>query len=337
MQVNCLDYQIHIGTKVDIDLSSYGTKFLVLMDTNTERLFGDYFPDYPRIVVEAGEASKSMETYDHVLTEALKHGLDRQSCIVALGGGVVGDLAGFVAGTYMRGIKFIQVPTTLLAQVDSSVGGKTGINLGNTKNIVGVFHQPAAVYCDTSFLAHLPEKEIRSGLGEVIKYGCIKDPELFSYLEEHIEQIVALNPEHMQHIVQRSCEIKAAVVQQDEKESDYRRILNFGHTIGHAVEVHSTLTHGESIALGMVLEAQLSHTLGVCDEETVDRITKLLQAYGFTTQLPDIPKEQLLEKIKTDKKTIAGKTHYVLLEAIGNVRIQPVTEAQLNEVLCNLP
>lgn len=322
-------YSVLIGNQIfaDIirDLASFGNRFLIVCDDNTETLYGTEFLelckgaglDASLTSVAPGESSKSLAVYEQLLRACLAAGLDRGACLVALGGGVVGDLTGFVAATYLRGIGVVQVPTTLLSQVDSAVGGKTGINLQSFKNMVGAFKQPLRVYCDVSTLGSLPQGELRSGIGEVIKYGCILDADFFDFLSENVDDILALDSGKLSHVVARSCALKAEVVAQDEKESDRRRILNFGHTIGHAIELGSELTHGECVAIGMRVEAAIAKELGLLPEEDYAQITSLIQRFDFPMQAPD--PEGVLERIQHDKKTVAGRAHYVLLNRIGSV------------------
>jgi 3-dehydroquinate synthase len=238
---------------------------------------------------------------------------------------VIGDITGFAAATYMRGIDFIQVPTTLLAQVDSSVGGKTGVNHPLGKNMVGAFWQPRLVWIDINTLSTLPKREFLSGLAEIIKYGIIRDEELFEYLENHRDQILGLDPESLIHLISRSCEIKADVVAKDERESGLRAILNYGHTVGHALETVTGYTrylHGEAIAAGMYIEAKLANLLGLTGEDQVLRIKSLIEAYGLPSSVPDeVDTDALCEAMLLDKKTISGELTFVLPERIGSVLI----------------
>ena len=260
--------------------------------------------------------------------------MERKSFIVALGGGVVGDLAGFVAATYLRGVPFVQVPTTLLAQVDSSVGGKVGINLKAGKNLVGAFHQPRLVLCDLSTLGSLPMREYRSGLAEVIKYGIIYDARLFALLERELPKLLRRDPRTLAAVVARCCEIKADVVRQDETESGLRAILNFGHTIGHALEAishYGKYLHGEAIAIGQVVAAKLSaQVLGLLGSE-VERIDRLFQRAGLPTQLnlSAADKRKVLLAMQLDKKVSAGQIKFVLARRIGAVEFDHEVPAGL--------
>jgi 3-dehydroquinate synthase len=265
--------------------------------------------------------------------------LERKSFIIALGGGVVGDLAGFVAATYLRGIPFVQVPTTLLAQVDSSVGGKVGVNLPAGKNLVGAFHQPRHVLCDLATLDTLPEREFRAGLAEVIKYGIIYDASLFQKLETELPKILKRNEEALTEIVARSCEIKAEVVGQDETESGLRAILNFGHTIGHGLEAisrYGKYLHGEAISIGQVAAAVLSNRLTGLPQSDVERIRILFKRAGLpmTVRLNKLQRKQLFDAMRLDKKVSGGEIKFVLARAIGKVEYGvKVPEAEIEAAL----
>lgn len=278
------------------------------------------------VIIPDGEEYKNLETLKRIYDELLKHGLDRKSALIALGGGVVGDIAGFAASTYMRGISYVQIPTTLLAQVDSSVGGKTGVDHKLGKNMIGAFWQPGLVLIDVATLKTLPKKQLLAGLAEVIKYGVIYDSELFEFLEANRDRILNLDNEAITHIIRRSCEIKADVVSKDERESGLRAILNYGHTIGHAVETATGYTrylHGEAVAIGMHLEAKLSQLLKGIDDGQVFRIKALIDSYGLPSEIPgDINRDDILSSMQLDKKAVAGKLKFILPERIGAVRIR---------------
>jgi len=293
-----------------------------------------------QIVVPAGETSKNLKTVQRSYDRLAAHRLERKSFIVALGGGVVGDLAGFVAATYLRGIPFVQVPTTLLAQVDSSVGGKVGVNLKAGKNLVGAFYQPRLVLCDLDTLRSLPAREYRSGLAEVIKYGIIYDAGLFRTLERELPKLLRRNQEALAAVVARCCEIKTAVVRQDETEDGLRAILNFGHTVGHALETishYGKFLHGEAISIGQVAAARLSTRLSGLAETEAHRIEDLLQRTGLPTRLKLTPSEKpkLLAAMKLDKKVAGGEVKFVLARQIGQVEVgrsvpMPVLEQLLD-------
>jgi 3-dehydroquinate synthase len=239
---------------------------------------------------------------------------------LALGGGVVGDIAGFAAACYQRGIGYVQLPTTLLAQVDSSVGGKTGVNHPGGKNLIGAFYQPLAVLADTDTLATLPDRELRAGLAEVIKYGCVWDPLLFEWLDLNIEKLVARDADALSYAIARSCETKAVVVAQDEREQGVRAVLNFGHTFGHAIESatsYETYLHGEAVALGMLIAADFSHRLGRIDGAVKERVRNLLRRAGLPTEAPKIGAARAFDLMRMDKKVLAGAVRLVLLEKLG--------------------
>ena len=276
------------------------------------------------ITVKAGETSKSLKSVQACYDQLAGHRLERKSFIVALGGGVVGDLAGFVAATYLRGIAFVQVPTTLLAQVDSSVGGKVGVNLKAGKNLVGAFYQPRLVLCDLDTLSTLPSREFRAGLAEVIKYGIIHDPALFRQLERDLPRLLALDPKVLARVVARCCAIKAEVVGQDETESGLRAILNFGHTIGHGLEAisgYGKYLHGEAISIGQVAASRLSTTLLGFPAADADRVARIFQNAGLPTsvRLSRPQTAKLLDAMKLDKKVSAGEIKFVLAKRIGEV------------------
>ena len=277
------------------------------------------------IILPAGERSKSLKSAATSFDQLAAHRVERTSFIVALGGGVVGDLAGFVAATYLRGIDFVQAPTTLLAQVDSSVGGKVGVNLPAGKNLVGAFHQPRLVLCDLATLRTLPGREFRAGLAEVIKYGVICDAALFRRLERDLGKLLAQEPKTLAEVVARCCEIKAEVVGRDETDSGPRAMLNFGHTIGHAIENstgYGRYLHGEAISLGQVGAAALSQELLGLPSADAVRIENLLAAAGLPNRIRLTPRKRqpLLASMKLDKKVSAGKVKFVLAERIGVVR-----------------
>ena len=284
-----------------------------------------------------GEASKHLGTIGTLASELAERGFDRGDALVALGGGVVGDMAGFLASIYLRGIPFVQVPTSLLAQVDSSVGGKTGVDLDQGKNLVGTFYQPRAVFIDTDVLRTLPEAEFRGGMGEVIKYGASIDADFFAFLDRERPAIERLDPAAIVPMIRRCCELKANVVERDEREGGLRRILNFGHTIGHAVEAASgyRIIHGFAVAIGMRAVAELALRGGLAGPEVVAAITNMLEAYGLPTTIPpELDRSQIRRYLQADKKSIGGRVFFVLPEAIGRVVITDrIDPADLEAVL----
>ncbi|MFM1806251.1 MAG: hypothetical protein RL212_510 [Pseudomonadota bacterium] len=288
------------------------------------------------VVLPDGEVYKTWETLQKIFDALLESGADRKSTLVALGGGVIGDMTGFAAACYMRGIRFIQVPTTLLSQVDSSVGGKTGINHPLGKNMVGAFYQPQAVIADLDTLKTLPPKELAAGLAEVIKHGAIADSDFFSWIEKNIDALNACDPKAMEHAVQRSCEIKSQVVAQDEKEGGVRAILNFGHTFGHAIEAgmgYGEWLHGEAVGCGMVMAADLSARLGHLSEAESQRIKALIAALNLPTVPPQFGVTRYMDLMSVDKKAEGGEIRYILLNGIGHSVIKPVDEALVAQTL----
>jgi 3-dehydroquinate synthase len=276
------------------------------------------------LILPSGEENKSAASLTRLWGEMLAERTDRKSVVVALGGGVVGDLAGFAAATFMRGLRFVQVPTTLLAMVDSSVGGKTGINLPEAKNMIGAFWQPHAVWIDSQCLQSLPDREYRSGLAEVVKYGVILDESFFEYLEANASSILARESNAIESIVRRSCELKAQVVASDEREtSGLRAILNYGHTFGHAIEAttdYGQYLHGEAISLGMMMAGHLAVKLGMWSEESLLRQRNLLRAFHLPVQRQPAQPAELMEAMQLDKKTEHGKLNFILPTKIGHVK-----------------
>ena len=276
-------------------------------------------------VVEAilpdGESHKTLATMSRILDVLVANRFGRDCTVIALGGGVVGDMAGFAAATYQRGVAYVQVPTTLLAQVDSSVGGKTGVNHPGGKNLIGAFHQPNAVIADTATLTTLPVRELRAGLAEVIKYGLICDAGFFDWLEAHMDELLASDPVALAHVVQRSCEIKAQIVGRDEREHGDRALLNLGHTFGHAVESATHYTqwlHGEAIGAGLLMAAAMSQECGLLGGDQVDRLRTLLERVGLPVKIGGVTPDVALEHMRIDKKVQSGRMRLVLLRSIGD-------------------
>ncbi len=288
-------------------------------------------------VLPAGEEHKRLAQIERLCGEFLEAGLDRSSLVIALGGGVVGDVAGFAAASFMRGIPVIQIPTTIVAQVDSSVGGKTGVNHPLAKNIIGAFHQPAAVLIDMVLLNTLPDRELRAGLAEVIKHGVIADAELFAYMAQNVDAILDKDLSALEMPVQRSCEIKSAVVAEDEREQGRRAMLNYGHTFGHGIEAathYRRYLHGEAVALGMHAAGVLALELGLVDATFVERQRACLAAYGLPVAWPEIPVEETLAAMKHDKKARAGTMKFILASGMGHVVQQTdVSEAKVRQTL----
>lgn len=319
-------------------------KVLIVTDSNVKKLYGDEVYEkmahegYDVAVTsfEAGEQNKNIDTIMSVCAACVEHGMDRKSLIIALGGGVVGDMAGFAAAIYMRGIDFVQVPTTLLSQSDSSVGGKTGIDFMNGKNILGAFHQPKLVYINTSTLKTLPKREFISGMGEVIKHGVIRDREFFDYLEKNHDKVAKLDNDVLLDMAYTNCSIKAAVVSEDEFENGARADLNFGHTIGHAVEAYSDfrLSHGECVGFGMLAAAYISYKRGNISKSELNELMAVLKLYGFSLKTEIADKEAVKSIMQKDKKKSSGKLKFILPTKIGNViQTTDVTEDEINSAI----
>jgi 3-dehydroquinate synthase len=289
------------------------------------------------IEVPEGEVSKSLGQVEKLYDRLLELNCDRQSVLIALGGGVIGDLVGFVAATYQRGINFIQVPTTLLSQVDSSVGGKTGVNHPKGKNMIGAFYQPRLVVTDLQTLKTLPIKEYRAGLAEIVKYGVISDASFFEFLEKNYKDILNLNQDCLSYIIENSCAIKAKVVEKDERETRHRMILNFGHTLGHAIESltgYSRFVHGEAVAIGMVRAAELSHSMGKCSKEVPRRLEALLKNLGLPVEMPELDPAAVIESLYHDKKTMDNKIKFILVKEIGSIEIvEQVPESEILKII----
>ena len=319
---------------------------VLITDTNVDPLYADHLGDQLTddswevhiLVADAGEASKCADVATDLWETMLNEGTDRQSIVLAIGGGVVGDLAGFVAATFARGLQFFQVPTTLLAQVDSSVGGKVGINLPGAKNMVGAFWQPEGVLIDVDVLATLPDREYRAGLGEVVKYGIILDAEFFAYLEKNADAINAKDPVALLHIIQRCCQLKAHVVEKDERETTgLRAVLNYGHTFAHAFEAagnYGEMLHGEAVSIGMMCAARLAEKMGRVDNHFVERQFALLKTLNLPTTTPNYDPDDLLALMRRDKKVDDNQLRFVLPTQIGHVEL--VKNARIDDVLASL-
>jgi len=339
-------YDIHIGSG---NLAEIGSLLVVsdplahaviITDTNVEpystlvaESIADEGANVDVLTVEAGEPSKSIAAAAALWEEVLGTSADRKSIVVAVGGGVVGDLAGFIAATFARGLAYVQVPTTLLAQVDSSVGGKTGINLLRAKNMVGCFWQPLTVLIDTHVLKTVPDREYMAGLAEVIKYGMIQDADFFAYLEHHVFELKGRDDDVLRHVVSRCCQLKADVVKADERETSGRRaILNYGHTFAHALEAASgygQLLHGEAVSIGMMCAVRLAESMNRIDSTVTARQHALLQAVDLPVKVPDLSVDRLMDLMMHDKKVAYGKLHFILPDRLGNVELVTDVEPDL--------
>lgn len=340
-------YPIRIGAGLLVAAESWrdslrGRHVLIVSDAHVAPLYAQRLRDALAhasgatmhgeiLVLPAGEAHKNLDAVASVLDALARLGATRDACVLALGGGVVGDIAGFAAACWMRGIDFVQFPTTLLAMVDSSVGGKTGVDHPAGKNLIGAFHQPRAVIADLDTLATLPDRELRAGLAEVVKTACIGDADFFAWLEAHADALLARDADALTHAIVTCCRFKAGVVMRDERENGERALLNFGHTFGHALEAESgygTLLHGEAVAIGMILAARLSTRLGMAGAADGERLQALLQRIGLpTTPPPDIEPGALLARMRLDKKNRAGTLRLILWRGIGHAEIREDADA----------
>lgn len=344
-------YPIHIeygclaNIGKDLARRRIANRYCIIADETVAGLYGDTVLNSLRknnLIAEiftfpAGEASKNLSIFAELCSLLAQKGFDRKDGIIALGGGVTGDLAGFIAASYLRGVAFVQVPTTLLAQVDSSVGGKTGVDIPEGKNLVGAFYQPKAVYIDTRVLDTLPRDEFIGGMAEVIKYGVIRDAEFFQYLRDNRDGAIDCDKDILEKIIRTCCQIKAEVVAEDEQEADLRRILNFGHTIGHAVEAVSkfSIIHGKAVAIGMVAASRIAVCKQLLTQDDCDRIYQILCDYDLPTEIPkDFDRNLIKKYLSTDKKIVAGKISYVLPKKIGEVVItSDVDDSIVEEIL----
>ncbi|AIL32057.1 3-dehydroquinate synthase [Basilea psittacipulmonis] len=341
-------YPIKIGRNNFEDISSFipanTSSIFVLSNTTVYNLYGNRLntclnqlnkPIHTYCMPD-GEQYKNIDILNEAFTHMLKAGLDRRSVLVALGGGVVGDLAGFASACYMRGIRFIQVPTTILSQVDSSVGGKTAINHPLGKNMIGAFYQPIAVNIDVDVIQTLPDREVSAGLAEVVKYGLIMDAEFFDWCEENVQALRQRQPQALIYAIQKSCECKAKIVSEDEKEQGRRALLNLGHTFGHAIEAglgFGTWLHGEAVACGIIQAAELSHEVYGLPKADILRIRQLFERMNCPTMAPNLGTDKWLDYMRHDKKSIGKEIHYILLKRIGEAVMTPVKDELVSQVI----
>ncbi len=342
-------YPIHIGANLLgdpqlVEPHIHGTQVMIVTNETVAPLYLEKAKEAFRkfqvksVILPDGEQHKNLETWNTIFDALLKERFDRKCTLVALGGGVVGDITGYAAASYQRGVNFIQIPTTLLAQVDSSVGGKTGVNHPLGKNMIGAFHQPSCVVADTTTLTTLDDRQLSAGLAEVIKYGLIRDPKFFQWLEQHMGQLVARDGDALAYAIQRSCENKAEVVAADELEAGQRALLNSGHTFGHAIEAgmgYGAWLHGEAIAAGMVMAADLSMHLGWINEDDLERLRNLIKAANLPDLgPPELQSSRYMELMAVDKKAEAGKIHLVLQKRIGEAVVtDQFSQEKLRETL----
>jgi len=313
-----------------------GRKIIILTDSNLLKYYGRQFPEnVPVIVMGLGEKNKTLSSIEYIIGKLVEHETDRSTFLLAIGGGIVCDVGGFVASIYMRGIPFGFVSTTLLAQVDASVGGKNGVNYKGFKNMAGVFNQPEFVICDNEMLGTLDKEEFRSGFAEIIKAGAIKDISLFNYCRDHARQSLKNDEEVIHHLVYESVRIKADVVAADEREKDERRLLNFGHSFAHSIEKMSTTLHGRAVSIGMVLAARVSQHLGMISDNDTKMITDVIKSYGLPVH-SEIPVEKLFDAMKQDKKREGDSIHLVLLEKLGKAVTRKISFNELQKITHDL-
>jgi len=343
-------YEVHIGSGLlarvgrRLKEEGFARKLVIITDEVVQGLYGDALEnglagegfEVTTLSIPPGEEQKSLEIAGRLYQELTDCYAERTTPILALGGGVIGDLAGFVAATYMRGVPLVQIPTTLLAQVDSSIGGKVAVDHGRLKNKIGVFYQPKLVVADIDVLGTLPQKELQNGLAEVIKSAAIRDRDFFTFLEENLEKVKSLDKAALEEVVFRTARIKAEVVSQDERDTGLRSILNYGHTIGHAIEAVSDfrVQHGGAVAIGMVAAARISNRLGILEGRETSRLKKVIEKAGLPVKMPKLNKEELLQAIRHDKKVLQDRVRFVLLRSIGDAFIaDEVAPSLIAEVL----
>jgi 3-dehydroquinate synthase len=309
-----------------------GRRTVIITDRTVAGLYQKHFPACPIISIGTGERIKNLETVTAIFRQLVEMEADRSSFILGIGGGIVCDIAGFAASTYMRGLPFGFVSTTLLSQVDASVGGKNGVNFGGYKNMVGVFNQPEFVVCDMMLLKSLPFREVQCGFAEIIKHGAIADGRMLDFLENHRDAALDLDSAIVEHLVYRSVEIKAGVVTRDEREQGERRKLNFGHTFGHAIEKLTGIPHGEAVGIGMVLAATLSVQKGLLPPLDARRLERIVESYGLPVR-PPVDAQSLLAAMRKDKKREGGQIHFVFLDALGSARVEEIPFDELHRMV----
>jgi 3-dehydroquinate synthase len=327
------DSFIHIGETLG-NLEKYipSKNVVLITDTNVKKYYGNQFPSYPLITLKTGEEIKTLDTVRNIYEKLVEFEVDRSTLIVGIGGGIVCDITGFAASTYLRGVRFGFVSTTLLSQVDASVGGKNGVNFKGYKNLIGVFNQPEIVICDIDLLKTLPEKEILNGMAEIVKHAVIEDASLFAYLEKHSQKALALDIEVIKKLVYDSIVIKSGIVNQDELEKGARRKLNFGHTFGHAYEKTAGVPHGEAVSAGMVMAAALSVKRGRISDEDAGRIKTLLQRIGLPVTI-QAERKKVFDALKKDKKRKGDQIYFVLLDGIGKAVVDQISIKELEAVI----
>lgn len=327
--------EIIVGEKLSSGLTSMGQSPVLLVDEHVLCEHQDLFSCFQNIAIPSGERYKNMQTVESIYRELVNMEVDRSSLIVGVGGGLATDVAGFVASTYLRGIPFGFISSTLLGQVDASIGGKNGVNLDGYKNMIGNFTQPSFVWCDLTLLHTLARREYIAGIAEVIKYGAIWDEDFLNYLTDHMTDLLDLDLAALEHVVSLSAQIKVDVVQKDERESNLRRILNFGHTIGHAIEREKKVLHGQAVAVGMVMAARLSYNMGLLPASDVDILQNLIKSAGLPYEM-DLDPEIIFQNIRKDKKKSGEDIHVVLLDSIGKTLVKTISLSELKPMIDDL-
>jgi len=327
--------KIVVGEHLTSRLQSLELEPVLLMDENVLIQHHDLFEPFRSVIIPPGESYKTLQTAEHIYRELVNLEVDRSTLLVGVGGGLATDVAGFVASTFLRGTPFGFISTTLLGQVDASIGGKNGVNLDAYKNMVGNIRQPAFIWCDLTLLSTLEPREYISGIAEVLKYGFIRDKAFLDYLDQHMSRLLKLDLNVLERVVLRSAAIKVDVVQKDEHESGLRRILNFGHTIGHAIERSKGILHGEAIGIGMLLAARLSRLQGLLAASEVDRVEELLKSAGLPLRLELDPGE-IYQNIRKDKKKTGDEVHFVLLKGLGDTLVRPIQLTELKSMIYDL-
>ena len=329
------DTAISVGGGLSAGLGELSPKPVLLVDEHVLCQHHDVFSCYTCLTIPSGEKYKTLETVESLYRELVRIEADRSALLVGVGGGLATDVAGFVASTFLREVRFGFISTTLLGQVDASIGGKNGVNLDGYKNMIGTIRQPSFVWCDLSLLKTLARNEYISGIAEVIKYGAILDAEFLHYLGDHMEELLALDQPVLEEVITRSVMAKVDIVQKDEKESGLRKLLNFGHTIGHAIERDRKVLHGQAVAVGMILAARLSVNLGMLKESDADLIETLLSAAGLPVEM-SLDADVIFGNIRKDKKKSGAQIHFVLLDGPGNAVVRPIPLEELNPMLHDL-
>ncbi len=327
--------EIVVGELLSSRLQMLEQEPILMIDENVLVKHHDLFEPFRSVIIPSGESRKTLQTVEALYRELVNLEADRSTLMVGIGGGLATDVAGFVASTFLRGTPFGFISSTLLGQVDASIGGKNGVNLDGYKNMLGTIRQPSFVWCDLSLLHTLESREYVSGIAEVIKYGFIRDIHFLEYLEENMEALLKQDISALEHVVTTSASIKTDVVQKDEKEADLRKILNFGHTIGHAIERNKGILHGEAIGVGMMLAARLSHLQGILSAAEVDRVEKLIRSAGLPAEMKLDP-EEIYQNIRKDKKKSGEDVHFVLLKGLGSTLIRPIPLPELKSIVHDL-